>query len=105
MTHARQMLETHPREIPTEIGAWAGSLVSSTPGRRAVSRGKCEALCASPGPVARDHSARFFFDRPLGRRHGFETLVRYRLPAFDREAVRPVGKARLRSLDRRQLSA
>jgi hypothetical protein len=31
-----------------------GPVNTSFLGRRAFSRGKCEALCASPGPVARD---------------------------------------------------
>ena len=53
----------------------------------------------------RSRSARFFFDGPLGRRDGFEALVRYRHAAFDREPVRPGGQARLRSLDRCELLA
>ena len=83
----------------------AGTLVGSTPGGVQLVAESAEHFARVPGPWPGDHSVRFFFDRPLCRRDGLETLVRYRLPAFDREAVRPVGKARLRSLDRRQLSA
>ena len=55
--------------------------------------------------VDREGLARFFLDSPLGRRDGFETLVRYRLAAFDRETEGAGGQAGLRPLDGRELLA
>lgn len=48
---------------------------------------------------------RLLVDRSLGGRDGFESFVRDRLPAFDREAVGAVGQARLGSLDGSELVA
>ena len=45
------------------------------------------------------HLARFLFGRPLGCRESLEALVRNRLAALDREAVRAGRKTRLRTLD------
>jgi len=47
----------------------------------------------------------FLFGRPLGGREGFETLVRNRLSALDREAVCTGGKTGLGTLDGGELVA
>jgi len=45
------MSRASPRKIDRGKG---GPVGASFLGKRAFGRGKCEALCASPGPVARD---------------------------------------------------
>lgn len=50
-------------------------------------------------------SVRFLFGRSFRRGEGFETFVRYRPSAFDREAVGAGSKARLGSLDGGELFA
>jgi hypothetical protein len=47
----------------------------------------------------------FLFDGPLSGGDRFEALVRDCLTALGRETVRPGGKARLRTLDGRELLA
>jgi hypothetical protein len=56
---------------------------------------------AAPIPTATRANLRawFFLNGPFGRRESFETLVRNRLAAFDREAVGAGGKSGLGSLD------
>ena len=81
------------RFIRTMLGGWAyGAIYGNSQERRA----------AFPGAQL---AGGFLFDRPLGGRQGFETLVRNRLAALDREPVRARGEPRLGPLDRCELVA
>ena len=64
-------------------------------------------LAAKPRTSPHNHAslAGFFFGRAFGRRASLETVVRDRLAALDREAVRTGGKTGLGTLDGGELFA
>ena len=72
-------------------------------GAERVRPARCEAEDSLAQPRCR--LARFLFGRPLGRRASLETLVRNRLAALDREAVRTGAETGLGTLDSGELFA
>jgi SpoVK/Ycf46/Vps4 family AAA+-type ATPase len=67
--------------------------------RRAASNEAAQSAKCSSMSADMAHSVRLLFGRPFGRRESLETLVRDRLAALDRAAVRTVGKTGLGTLD------